>query len=644
LIIEGVRNAMVIRTVLVALYATVFAITASAEKSAVPIVFPKDKSIVGSRVNLVLDPTEIPFFQVIVGETEYPVVDTSAGTHAFQGLELEPGLNTITVKVFTLPPPEEKSNGKGDGNNDSTGTGRSDKNKQRLVLLSTWERQVFSMRGISAEGTVPAGFNKDPFQSRDRETGCSGCHDLETPPLDNALPKDPEEVICYACHRKTPTGKHIHGPAAVWSCLSCHNPDLYPAKYQFESVNPWTVSKSIRLIVPRVFTFASERLFDPLAAAITDKQRAAEEMKDVLAYLKQNPGERMRIEVHTDKKPLPKQKGKKQAFKSNLALTQARARTLAALFKENGMPLKRFTAVGMGDSLAKSPDTTPEGLELNNRVEIVVHPADVKVVNSQKLPALSDRRQVLINLQYAQGPAVTMLEITEKLDKSLQYVADSSYYRAKPLAPAVKGDEVKWELGELEANSAETLVFVVKTKDRKVKSTDEKKEATISDTLNEGAISDTISLSYGGKGRVRSRIFDPKIPPAQSFTIRDACLKCHKDVMRGSFKHGPVDAGYCTVCHDPHASEKADGLRKSVWDLCVTCHETKATERHVLVGVKKKRNFSHPTKSKSSRHGKRLTCSSCHDPHSAESSHLFTFGVKERFEQCRFCHKKKFPK
>ncbi len=141
----------------------VFVVTASAEQDAVPIVFPKDKSIVGSRVNLVLDPTEIPFFQVTVGATEYPVVDTSTGTHALQGLELEPGLNTIIVKVFTLPPPEEKDNGKGEGNNDVTGTGKSDGGKQKLVLLSTWERQVFNNRGISAMGTAPAGFNKDPF-------------------------------------------------------------------------------------------------------------------------------------------------------------------------------------------------------------------------------------------------------------------------------------------------------------------------------------------------------------------------------------------------------------------------------------------------------------------------------------------------
>ncbi len=351
-------------------------------------------------------------------------------------------------------------------------------------------------------------------------------------------------------------------------------------------------------------------------------------MKEVFDHVKQNPGDLLRIEVHTDKKPLPKQKGKKQAFKSNLALTQARARTLVALFEEAGIPLKRFTAVGMGDRLAKSPDNTPEGRELNNRIEIVAYPADVKVVNSQKLPILTDRKQVLMSLQYAQGPAVTKLRITEKLEKDIHYVAGSSYYRGEAVPPTVKGDEVRWELGELEPNSAETLVFAVKNNNKKTNV----------------SISDTISLSYGSGRRARSRVFDPKIPAAQSFTILDACVKCHKDVMRGSSKHGPVGAGYCTLCHDPHASEKSDVLRDSVWDLCVTCHSEKATERHVLVGSKKKRNFSHPTKHKRdpSRRGKRMTCASCHNPHSAESSYLFTFGAQETFEQCRFCHRKQF--
>jgi predicted CXXCH cytochrome family protein len=333
----------------------------------------------------------------------------------------------------------------------------------------------------------------------------------------------------------------------------------------------------------------------------------------------------MRIEVHTDNKPLAKQKGKKTAFTSNQALTDARAKKLASLFKEQGIPLKRFTAVGMGDRLAKSPDTTPEGLELNNRVEIVAYPADVKVVNSQKLPVLADRNQVLISVQYTQGPVLAKLRVIEKLAKSMQYVPGSSYFRGRVLTPVVKGDDVQWELGDMESNFAETLVFAVKNRNGK----------------NEVSISDTINLSYESESKARSRVFDPKMPAVRSSTIRDACLKCHSDVMSGLFKHGPIDAGYCTLCHDPHASENAAWLRKPSWELCTTCHDEKATERHVLAGLKK--NASHPTKHKRdpARRGKRMACVSCHEPHSAESRYLFAFGAKERFELCGFCHGKK---
>jgi len=621
---------MVIRTVLLALCSMVFAVSASAQQNAAPIVFPKDKSIVGSRINLVLDPTEVPFFQVIIGETEYPVVDTSTGKHAFQGLELEPGLNTITVKIFTAPSPEDNENVKGEGNKEAKTANKGETSKQKLVLLSTWQRQVFSMRGVSTVGAAPAGFNKEPFHSRERETGCSGCHDLDAPSPDAAMPKKPEDMICYSCHRKIPTGKYIHGPAAVWYCLGCHNPDLYPVKYQFESVDPWVVVKSIQPVIPQLFTLASGNLFKPDTADFIDKETAVAAMKDILAYLTQNPGERMRIEVHTDNKPLTKQKlpkGKKQAFKSNQALTAARARTLALLVKAQGIPEKRFTAVGMGETLAKSLDTTPKGRELNNRVEIVVYPDDVKVVNSQKLPILTDRKRVFISLQYGQGPAVSKIRVNEEIAKDLQYVAGSSYYKGKALAPASKGNPLQWELGEMEPNSEETLIFVIQNRNKK----------------SEVPISDTVSLTYGREGHMRSRVFDPKLPEVQSYTIQSACFKCHKDSMHGSFKHGPVEAGYCTLCHNPHASGNATGLRKSEWDLCVTCHSEKATERHVLVGRKKKKT-SHPTKHKHdpSRPGKHLTCVSCHDGHGAESSYFYKFGAKQRDDTCRHCHGNKF--
>jgi len=622
---------MAVRTVLFTLCSMVFVVvTASAEQSAAPIVFPKDKSIVGSRVNLVLDPTEIPFFQVIVGDTEYPIIDTSKGTHAFQGVELEPGLNTITVKVFTLSEPEENEKDKSKNNNEVKEENKSDAGKQKLVLLSTWQRQVFSMQGVSTVGTAPAGFNKDSFHSRDRETGCSGCHDLDAPPRDAPLPKKPGDMICSACHWKIPTGKHIHGPAAVWNCLACHNPDVYPVKYQFAVVDPWTFSKSFQKIIPQMYTIPTSSLFKPDSAAFMDKKKATEAMKEVIDYLIHAPGELMRIEVHMDKKPLAKQKGKKAAYKSNQALTAARALTLASLFKEQGIPLKRFTAVGMGDRLAKSYDISPEGRELNNRIEIVAYPADVKVVDSQKLPVLTDRKRVLMNLQYAQGPVVTKLRVIEKLTKDIQYVAGSSYYRGKALAPVINGNEVRWELGNMNADTAETLVFVLKN---------------TSNNAKEVSISDTISLSYKSDGRERSLVFDPKIPVVRSVTIREACLKCHPNVMIGSFKHGPAVAGHCTSCHDPHASENIAWLRKRPWDLCVTCHAEKATGLHVLVSFNNKKKKGekgdgHPTKFKRNpaRRGERLSCVSCHEPHSAESSALLAYGVKQASELCHFCH------
>ncbi|HCW93030.1 MAG TPA: cytochrome C, partial [Flexistipes sinusarabici] len=38
----------------------------------------------------------------------------------------------------------------------------------------------------------------------------------------------------------------------------------------------------------------------------------------------------------------------------------------------------------------------------------------------------------------------------------------------------------------------------------------------------------------------------------------DTCLSCHKDLNNllesMDYVHGPVAAGYCTICHSPHKS------------------------------------------------------------------------------------------
>jgi predicted CXXCH cytochrome family protein len=72
-----------------------------------------------------------------------------------------------------------------------------------------------------------------------------------------------------------------------------------------------------------------------------------------------------------------------------------------------------------------------------------------------------------------------------------------------------------------------------------------------------------------------------------------------------------------------------------------TCHEEKAGDVHAITGYVK--GISHPTRGKHdpARPGKRFTCTSCHEPHSAFTKDLYQFEVKTRIELCAVCHRKK---
>jgi predicted CXXCH cytochrome family protein len=195
-----------------------------AQSREVSIIYPKDHAVVNDKVNLVLDPTEIPYFQVFVGNTGYPIVDTSAGRHAYQGLALKPGINTITVKVFTLS---------------------SDPNREELVPVASREISVFSKAGLFKKGDIPPDFTEVLFHSREREISCSGCHPLEVDEAALTTPDSSDEAICSGCHRTLPVGNNVHDPVAVWKCSACHDPELYPVKYQFTRHDPWKLTKNI---------------------------------------------------------------------------------------------------------------------------------------------------------------------------------------------------------------------------------------------------------------------------------------------------------------------------------------------------------------------------------------------------------------
>lgn len=618
----------------------------AAQQTASPmisILYPKPDSLVGNKVNLVVDPmtdwSMTPFFQVLVGSTEYPVVDTSTGRHAVQGLALDPGTNTITVRVLAPVPGPDKEK-------------ETAKKKFTPVLSRTFT--VFNREGNF--GVTPPQFTAQYFHSREQEGGCSGCHRLEAEPGDFTQGK-PEDMLCYSCHRGIQTGRHIHGPAAVWSCLSCHNPELSPVKYQFISYDPWTVVKTLQSVEPAVFTLSSDVLFKPQSALFVsetstlqlsrkdrkDKKKReefhkakAEELakkreqqrelfKDFLEYVKLNPADKVRVEAHVDTGHLPPVKGKTKGFSNDAQLTAARARAIAKLLRNYGVTGKnRVASVGMGSVLPKAPNTNREGRELNNRIEIVVYPPDVKVRNSMKLPVLNDRERVVITMSYQRGAAVGQLAVRESLPAGYLYMQRSGVFRGAIKDPQVKGNELTWQFGDFGANFQESLSFIVKKG---------KKTAV--------PVSPIVKLSFKIGQKAEQRTFDPEKPFKPGLTVKETCEKCHKNLLANPVKHGPAEAGQCTLCHDPHAGNYSSWTRNQSWRLCTTCHAEKRTGVHLIAGFV--RGISHPTKKfpDPSRPGKRLACVSCHSPHSSQTKELLSFDVRNKYETCKYCHPKK---
>lgn len=102
----------------------------------------------------------------------------------------------------------------------------------------------------------------------------------------------------------------------------------------------------------------------------------------------------------------------------------------------------------------------------------------------------------------------------------------------------------------------------------------------------------------------------------------DLCYQCHETKDTKTFIHGPVGAGACTACHDPHESQNLKLLRYSnVNQLCTSCHADKG---HFLKNTK---NIHPPVQDQ---------CINCHDPHTEN----FKFQLKAdgKMDLCLMCH------
>lgn len=97
--------------------------------------------------------------------------------------------------------------------------------------------------------------------------------------------------------------------------------------------------------------------------------------------------------------------------------------------------------------------------------------------------------------------------------------------------------------------------------------------------------------------------------------VETLCRRCHPGKNRGKYVHGPLGAGSCTACHDPHGAPNAR-LHKS-GKGCFACHDP-------FPGGK----FVHAPAA-------RGNCTGCHNPHASD---LPTHLVKEGNDLCTGCH------
>ena len=141
-------------------------------------------------------------------------------------------------------------------------------------------------------------------------------------------------------------------------------------------------------------------------------------------------------------------------------------------------------------------------------------------------------------------------------------------------------------------------------------------------------------LHTKGKKELCIHCHKPVKPTRHRFRPADktqrVCIGCHKKYsqthpVRKSwrFEHGPVAAGDCLSCHQPHGSNHRNLLRKKAGQSCSICHSDLSHPKP-----------PHPGLHKPVKQGKCLTC---HVSHGSKTRHLLRANP---IESCLKCHKK----
>ena len=111
-------------------------------------------------------------------------------------------------------------------------------------------------------------------------------------------------------------------------------------------------------------------LFNPGNAVITPRGR--EVLKNLAAELKKLQGIHLSVEGHTDNQPLSEEA--RAVYHDNLGLSVARAAAVSRTIRILGVDPKLLSAAGYSMYTPIASNETPEGQQLNRRVEIILIP------------------------------------------------------------------------------------------------------------------------------------------------------------------------------------------------------------------------------------------------------------------------------
>jgi len=100
-------------------------------------------------------------------------------------------------------------------------------------------------------------------------------------------------------------------------------------------------------------------LFDVNSSSL--RRDSQQTLRDLATNFRNYPDEQVTIEGHTDSVGTPSY---------NRTLSQQRASAVGNYLATEGVPSERITAIGYGETRPKASNDTPEGRQLNRRVEI----------------------------------------------------------------------------------------------------------------------------------------------------------------------------------------------------------------------------------------------------------------------------------